>query len=144
VSTVPAVTLDDNGLVVLDRDDCLRLLGTATLGRVGISSGALPVVLPVNFRLVGDRIVFRTSSGTKLQAATRGAVVAFEVDSIEPFSHTGWSVCVTGLATAITDPAEIEQLRRAHVPRWARSSDDHFVTISTDMVSGRRLGIAPR
>jgi uncharacterized protein len=142
VTSVPTTTVDHNGLMVLDRDDCLRLLSTVSLGRVGICSGALPVVLPVNFRLVGDRIVFRTSRGTKLDAATRGTVVAFEVDSIEPFSHTGWSVCVTGVASAITDPVEIERLQRAHVPRWAQSSDDHFVTVSTEMVTGRRLEAA--
>jgi nitroimidazol reductase NimA-like FMN-containing flavoprotein (pyridoxamine 5'-phosphate oxidase superfamily) len=131
--------LDRNGLEVLDRVECLRLLATASLGRVGICSGALPVVLPVTFRLVDDRIVFRTAPGTKLDAATRNAVVAFEVDSIEPFSHSGWSVCVTGVASAVTDPAEVDQLAAAHVPWWAPTDDGHFVAISTQMISGRLL-----
>ena len=98
--------VDRNGLEVLDRDECLRLLDSATLGRVAVTSAAVPTVLPVNFRLAGDRIVFRTGKGTKLAAATRNAVVAFEVDDIDPVQHTEWSVVVTGVACPIVDPSE--------------------------------------
>jgi nitroimidazol reductase NimA-like FMN-containing flavoprotein (pyridoxamine 5'-phosphate oxidase superfamily) len=130
--------LDRNGLEVLDREECLRLLGTATLGRIGISSGALPVILPVNFRLVGDSIVFRTASGTKLDAATRGAVVAFEVDAMDPIEHTGWSVMVTGVARQVTDAAELG-IRPERIARWAPLAEDCLVAVSTDIVSGRRI-----
>lgn len=131
--------VDRNGLEVLDRHECLRLLGSATLGRVGITVGALPVVLPVNFRLVGDRVVFRTGVGTKLDAATRNAVVAFEADQIDPFFHAGWSVVVTGVASEITDPSELVALIAANVPRWAPAGDGRPVEISTRMVTGRRI-----
>jgi hypothetical protein len=40
--------VDHNGLEVLGRDECLRLLGTATLGRIGVTSGALPGVSAAN------------------------------------------------------------------------------------------------
>jgi nitroimidazol reductase NimA-like FMN-containing flavoprotein (pyridoxamine 5'-phosphate oxidase superfamily) len=130
---------DRNGLEVLQRDECLRLLERSTLGRVGVTVGALPVILPVNYRLVGDRIVFRTATGTKLDAATHNAVVAFEVDEFDPFFHTGWSVLVTGLAREVTDAAALVELRRAHVPRWAPSGDERIVEVSTEMLSGRRI-----
>ena len=80
--------LDQNGLEILDRDECLRLLAQAVIGRVGVSSGALPRVLPVNFRLDGGRILIRTARGTKLDAAAANAVVAFEVDDIDPVDQT--------------------------------------------------------
>ena len=131
--------VDRNGLEVLDRDECLRLLATATLGRVGITVGALPVVLPINFRLVDERIVFRTGIGTKLDAATRNAVVAFEADDIEPFSHTGWSVVVTGEAREVTEPDELGDLKAANIPRWAPSADGRVIAVSTTMISGRRI-----
>src|SRR5690348_15001388 len=121
--------LDRNGLEVLDRDECLRLLTTATLGRIGISSGALPVILPVNFRLVGDAIVFRTAPGTKLDAATRGAVVAFEVDDMDPIEHTGWSVMVTGVARPVTEPAALAAVRPERVARWAPLGDECVVAV---------------
>lgn len=53
--------IDRNGFEVLDRDQCMALLATATLGRVGLSAGALPTVLPVNFLLQDDRILDRTA-----------------------------------------------------------------------------------
>jgi nitroimidazol reductase NimA-like FMN-containing flavoprotein (pyridoxamine 5'-phosphate oxidase superfamily) len=68
-------------LETLDRAECLNLMATAPVGRIGVSIGALPAIIPVNFALVGANIVIRTVPGAKLDAATRHAVVAFEVDS---------------------------------------------------------------
>lgn len=130
--------VDRNGLEVLSRDECLHLLSTSFVGRVAVTIGALPVILPVSFRLVADRVVFRTAVGTKLDAATCNAVVAFEVDQIDRAGATGWSVMVTGIARAAgaLDPSD--------APRWAPAGDGRLVEISTDMVSGRRLMEAGR
>jgi uncharacterized protein len=134
-----SVLADRNGLEVLEREECLRLLATATLGRISVTSGGLPVILPVNFRLVGERIAFRTSIGSKLDAAACGAVVAFEVDEIDRFTHTGWSVLVTGTVREVTDPDDLAEVERANVPHWAPAGGDHVVALSTDIVSGRRI-----
>lgn len=131
--------IDRNGLEVLGRDSCLTLLATSTLGRVGCTSGALPIVLPVNFRLIDEEIVFRTGLGTKLDAATRNAVVAFEVDDMDPMAHTGWSVVVTGFAREITNQFLLDALPVGFIPRWAPGSDGRVVAISTELVSGRRI-----
>jgi uncharacterized protein len=141
--------LDQNGLEVLDRDECLRLLGGATIGRVGVSSGALPRVLPVNFRLDGERVLIRTGRGTKLDAATANAVVAFEVDEIDPVDQTGWSVLITGVAREVTDPDDLAAVRAQPLARWApHGPDDRIMAISTELVDGRRIlgdrvGVAP-
>lgn len=131
--------VDRNGLEVLSRGECLQLLGGATLGRIGITIQALPLILPVNFKLVGHAIVFRTGPGTKLDAATRGSVVAFEADEIEPFSHAGWSVVVTGVAQEVTSPGRIAELALERVPRWAPAAGDQLVEVSTEVMSGRRI-----
>jgi nitroimidazol reductase NimA-like FMN-containing flavoprotein (pyridoxamine 5'-phosphate oxidase superfamily) len=134
------VEMDRNGLEVLGRAECLDLLGGARLGRVGITLGALPTILPINYRLVDERIIFRTSAGTKLDAATCNAVVAFEVDEVDPLWHTGWSVVVTGLAREVTDPEELARLDGAHLAYWApAAAGDRVVEISTEMISGRRI-----
>lgn len=131
--------MDRNGLQVLERDECLRLLGTATLGRIGVTLGALPAVLPVNFVLDGDRILVRTGAGTKLDAATRGAVVAFEVDHIDPVSQGGWSVVVTGVATEVTADDDLRGIETLPLSRWAPCGGSHVVAISTELVAGRRI-----
>ncbi len=107
---------------VLPRDECLRLLSKAPLGRVAVSVGALPMVLPVQFALVGDDVVFPADRGGELDVAARNAVVAFEADSIDP--GTGWSVVATGVATEVPGAAG-------------------FLRISTEIVSGRRFLRAP-
>lgn len=131
--------VDRNGLEVLSRQDCLRLLGTAVLGRVAVTTRALPTIVPVNFRFDGSEILIRTGRGTKLDAATRNAVVAFEADDIEPARHTGWSVVVTGVAREVTEPAQLAQVERLGLDRWAGGPDHRVVAISTDVVSGRRI-----
>jgi nitroimidazol reductase NimA-like FMN-containing flavoprotein (pyridoxamine 5'-phosphate oxidase superfamily) len=135
--------VDRNGLEVLDRDECLRLLDGATLGRVAVTSAALPTVLPVNFRLAGDRIVFRTGEGTKLAAATRNAVVAFEADDFDAERRTGWSVVVTGVARPVVDRDRLSALMDLGIPRWASGDEGRVVEVSLELVSGRRIRPSP-
>jgi len=132
------MALDRNGLEILEREECLRLLAGATLGRLAVTMGALPVILPVNFLLDGDRILIRTSPGTKLDAAASNAVVAFEIDDVDVFSHTGWSVSVTGIAREITDPDELARIAHMPLAHWA-PTDGHVIAVSTELISGRRL-----
>jgi hypothetical protein len=134
-----AMELDRNGLEELERDECLRLLGQRHVGRVGVTVRALPVVLPVNFAVLGDDVVFRTDRGAKLDAALHHAVVAFEVDSFDTFDHTGWSVLVTGVADPITDPGELEAARRLPLRPWAGGNPDNYVKIRSQLVTGRRV-----
>jgi uncharacterized protein len=133
-----APQFDRNGLEVLDRKTSLRLLATAVLGRIGVTTGALPTILPVNFVVDGEQILVRTSVGTKLHAAAVGAVVAFEVDDFDPLDHTGWSVAVTGPAREISEPKELERIRELHLPHWSRA-DGHVLAIDVVIVSGRRI-----
>jgi len=132
--------IDRNGLEIMRRDESLRLLGTAVLGRIGITSRALPVVLPVNFRFDGRHVLIRTGIGTKLDAAIDHAVVSFEVDEIDPATETGWSVVITGVAREVTDPRALAAIPSESIARWADgNSADRVVAISVDMVSGRRI-----
>jgi hypothetical protein len=79
----------------------------------------------------------RTGVGSKLDAATQNAVVAFEVDDFDPTYQWGWSVVVTGVTSEITDPDEVEALRCTPLPRWAPYGNGRIVAISTELVSGR-------
>lgn len=132
---------DRSGLEILDEDECLSLLRTAVIGRIALTVDALPVVLPVNFVYADGSIVISTAEGTKLRAATRHAVVAFEVDAIDPLYHEGWSVLVTGEAQEIVDPHELEAARRLPLLAWGLKdgASVHFVKIEPALVSGRRL-----
>jgi nitroimidazol reductase NimA-like FMN-containing flavoprotein (pyridoxamine 5'-phosphate oxidase superfamily) len=133
------MNLDRNGLEVLNDAECRRLLSGSSFGRLAVTSGALPVILPVNFLFDDDRILVRTGQGTKLDAAMRDAVVAFEIDHTEAFSHAGWSVCVTGIAHEIRDEAELRRISGLPLPHWSPNGVGHVMAISMDLISGRRI-----
>jgi uncharacterized protein len=128
-------------LETLARSECLDLMATVPVGRIGVTIGALPVILPVNFALVGGSIVIRTVPGTKLDAATRRAVVAFEVDSYAPDGSSGWSVLVQGFCGEVTDPAERAAMAESAPRAWAFDDGmaSRFIRIETSFVNGRRF-----
>ena len=129
---------DPNGLEVLDRAECVRLLGTRSLGRIALSVDALPTVLPVNYVLVDDdMVVIRTRRGTRLSRATRNTVVAFEVDDFDEEWGEGWSVMVRGIAREVRPEAAPPP--RTTVWPWQDVAETRLVGISLDLVSGRRL-----
>ncbi len=128
-------------LETLHRGECLKLIATVRVGRIGVSIGALPSILPVNFALVGTNIFIRTVPGTKLDAATRRAVVAFEVDSYAPDGSSGWSVLVQGVCSESIDPKEHALVAGSQLRAWAFDNGvaDRFVRIEASFVNGRRF-----
>lgn len=130
------------GMQDLDEQDCLRRLREARFGRVALSSGALPVILPIHYALLGNDPVFRTDFGTKLLAATAGQVLCLEIDEVDPEAHAGWSVLVTGRADVITQPDDLAAARELPLRPWT-GSGDAFVRIACTLVSGRQVGAVP-
>ena len=129
--------VDGAGLRVLTREECLALLATAEVGRIGVSTRALPRIFPVCFAMDDDKIVISTQHGTTLDASTRDTVVAFEADGPSSHSSVGWSVQSTGIARHVTDPTERDRLAALPLPSWSLNSPARFVTITTDHLSGR-------
>lgn len=127
----------------LSRQECLRLLGSVPVGRIIYTRQALPAVDLVNFVLHEGDIVFKTDAGGKLGAAVRGAVVAFEADSLNYERQTGWSVTVVGQCLAVTDPGVIERLRGTGISPCAPGEREHFVRIPPSIVNGRLLAGQP-
>lgn len=78
------VMLDLAGVEVLETAECLRLLTTVSIGRVIFTERALPDVVLVDFVFHEGKIVLPTGQGSKLSAAVRNVVVAFEVDDSIP------------------------------------------------------------
>lgn len=134
--------LVDEGLVILPEEECFELLARHHVGRVAVTVGALPAVFPVNYTMMDGAIVFRTGDGTKLRAALRNAVVAFEIDDFEPFAHGGWSVLVVGVATELEGHALV-RARDLPLNPWADGRRDHYVRIVPEIVSGRQIIHAP-
>jgi uncharacterized protein len=124
----------------MSRDECLQLMASVPVGRIIYTRQALPAVELVNFTLDNGDIIIRTGHSGKLAAATRGAVVAFEADSLDTERHVGWSVTAIGHSQEVTDPDEIGRLKQIGLRSWVPGEPDHFIRISPGILNGRRLG----
>ena len=121
-------------------DDCLELLRSEPVGRVALTARALPVVLPVNFALLDGEIVWRSAQGTRLNDASAGFVVAFEVDHYDADHKRGWSVMIQGLAHVITDAEELARARELPLESWALEGlADRYVCLVPNIVTGMRI-----
>ncbi|MFI9809207.1 pyridoxamine 5'-phosphate oxidase family protein [Streptomyces sp. NPDC052301] len=125
----------------LDPAEALRLLGSVPLGRIVFTRQALPTVRPVNHVLDRGDIVIRTHEGAALTSHAEGAdgtgvVVAYEADVIDPDTHLGWSVVVTGYARLVTDPAELARVRELLQPWVPVEGMDQAVRIRPELVAG--------
>ncbi|MFG3496523.1 pyridoxamine 5'-phosphate oxidase family protein [Streptomyces sp. NPDC047928] len=131
----------------LSRGEALRLLGSVSLGRIVFTQQALPAIRPVNHVMDGEDIVVRLHDGATLAsiAAPSGApgiVVAYEADIIDPETHLGWSVVVTGYARLVSDPVELDRYERELQP-WVAQSMKHALRIQPDLVTGFQLVTEP-
>ncbi len=126
-------------LVELTPVECMHLLDGPVIRRVIFTDAALPAAQPVAFLLNDQEVVFRTRNGSKLAAASRHAVVGFEVDEIDTVTRTGWSVLGIGQAYEILDPARLDDLAIRAPDPWAPGHDAHTISIPLQRLTGRRL-----
>ena len=120
--------------------ECLARLRETQVARIGVSVDALPSILPVFVTVLDQSVAFRTVPGTKLWAATNGAIVAVEADAFDHATGEGWSVVVRGRATQITSPQRIARVRQSHMWSWiGAGAAEHFVEVGLDLVTGRSI-----
>jgi len=131
---------DDRTVQEISHSGCLELLRTSAVGRVAGTVDGHPFVLPVNYAVDGDHVVFKTAAGTKLSGSTF-ARVAFEIDGFDAGSRTGWSVVVEGVATDISDMVDSgsARLRALDLQPWFPGEKTHWVAIQPESITGRRV-----
>jgi len=91
----------DRAHEALEPAECLRLLGTAGIGRLAYTQAALPAIRPVSFSLRGQDVLVPAVRGSSFLTALQGAVVAFEADDYDPATRTGWAVTVVGRSRVV-------------------------------------------
>lgn len=124
-------------IVDLDRAEALRLLAAKKVGRLAFVDDGTPAIMPMNFTLADERIIFRTlAHGAAAHAVDNP--VAFEVDDIDDFLEAGWSVVVVGTARLLSEE-ELTRLRGGEPEPWAEGPRTLFVAITAEQVTGRQL-----
>ena len=135
---------DRTGVEILTPDKCRQLLASSSIGRIGLLADGDVLVLPVTYGVADEHIVFRTGIGSKLEAAMFFRPVAFEIDSWNAATRTGWSVLVKGMADEVTNDREVAELEDLGVVPWAAPDlRERWVRIRIDEISGRRIGEHP-
>lgn len=130
----------------LDESECLRLLATERVGRLGYTGREGPAVLPVIYRLHEDSLVFHTLQGTFTEEDLRTGIahadfrVAFEIDKIDPAAHWGWAVLVVGAAHHVDSEAERAAIISAGADPWPwpEGESAHLIRVRPQYIRGRR------
>lgn len=127
------------GLIELDRQECLELLAAKSVGRIAYAVDQGARILPVNYVLVNDCVIFRTGPDGEIFHHALSSICAFEIDETDEFFEAGWSVVVVGrLQLATVD--DFAQMRHGRLPEpWAGGNRYMFVRLPCEEVSGRRV-----
>ncbi len=133
--------IDQRGSEVLSHNECLRLLavGAGGVGRVGMVAADRAVILPVLYRMLDRDILIQVGPGSILETAQRDGVVSFEVDNLS--ESEAWSVLARGPAHVVGDGAAADHGRPVGVRPLVPEPGSSFVTIRTDVLSGRRFAL---
>ena len=129
----------------LDEAECLRLIASGGIGRIGFSGRYGPTVMPVNYQLYDGSIVFRTAQDSATDEDLRTGIanaeykVAFEIDDFETAARTGWSVLIQGSAHHVESEAERASVAGAGVDPWPGGDRELFLRITPMRITGRRV-----
>ena len=123
--------------VILSEEECVQLLRDLNIGRLAwVTDSGQVAVLPVNYAMDGNDVIFCTSKGLKLSAIHAGTEFAFQVDDVEPAARTGRSVLMHGHAEEVTDPDEARRLADLVRPWRDRP---HVVRLHPYRITGRLI-----
>jgi nitroimidazol reductase NimA-like FMN-containing flavoprotein (pyridoxamine 5'-phosphate oxidase superfamily) len=88
----------------VSREEALELLANQPVAHLGIVIDQTPYVTPMSFVLDGERILFRTMAGKKLDGIRANPEVCIETAEYDPDTGAWVSVIVRGTASLVDDP----------------------------------------
>lgn len=94
----------------VSREEALEVLADQPVAHLGIVVDGIPYVTPMSFVLDGDRILFRTMAGKKLDGIRANPAVCIETADYDPETGDWVSVIVRGSARLVDDPATRQEL----------------------------------
>jgi uncharacterized protein len=125
-------------LLEMTPEECWSLVEASSVCRVAWCSSDGPAVHPVNYLMVDGALWLRTSARTRLAHEIDDVIVAVEVDEIDPFTRSGWSVLVRGRAALVESRPE----SCGHWPEadaWPEGARRTQVRVPLTRITGRRL-----
>lgn len=125
----------------LSAQECLVLLRSGVAGRVALATPTGPHIVPVNYSVVDEAIIVRTSPYSLLGTYGRETTFAFEIDAFDRAEARGWSVQARGRIEAVTDRTELQLIREAAEPQpWAVGARPLYLRLRWTELTGRQVG----
>lgn len=127
----------------LSVEECRHLIQDGGVGRVAFRAPSGQQIVPVNFKVHGDSIVFRTNPYSELGLYGADSDAAFEVDVLDHEREAGWSVVAKGRLHVVSSPQELAAIRSASDPRpWADGVRQLYLMMPWRTITGRCLEAA--
>jgi uncharacterized protein len=128
---------DDGVTTELTTDECWEALKRDEFGRLAYLLGDEINLVPVNYAVDGETLLFRTAEGDKLLGVVMHPEVVFEIDHFPDDDHAV-SVIVRGSARKLE---EDEAHRAENVPLrpWVDTLKYNVVEIQPTRLTGRRF-----
>jgi hypothetical protein len=138
----------------ISREEALAVLGSAPVAHIAVIESGEPYVTPMSYVVDGERVLFRTMAGRKLDGIRVNPVVCVEVSKYDNATGDWVSVIVRGTAT-VTEDDEIKTLTITKLLDKYRevvgsplstsgmqpmSGFPHVVVVSIDEISGMVSG----
>lgn len=126
--------INDDVMTELTTERCWELLRGDEFGRLAFRMADEVHIVPINYAVDEDTILFRTAGGNKLLGITMHPQIAFEIDSFgEDEAH---SVTVRGTARRLE---EDEEHRAEQLPLrlWVNTLKYNVVEITPIEITGR-------
>jgi uncharacterized protein len=129
---------DNNAVHVLHPEECWEFLRGHEFGRLGFHLADEVHIVPINYAVDDNRLLFLTAEGSKLLGVTMNSDVAFEVDEI--IDEHATSVLVRGRARQLVGSAAWVADRLPLRP-WVDTPKYIVVEITADEINGRRFDL---
>jgi hypothetical protein len=121
----------------LDEAECWELVRSREVGRVAYDDERGPLAVPVTFVVGEGAVLFRVAPYSQLARHLPDSLAALEVDEIDYFTRSGWSVVLRGrVETVETDDLPAPEARPTP---WAEGQRTLHLRLTPDAITGRRL-----
>jgi uncharacterized protein len=132
---------DEDVITELDRAECWAALRADEFGRLAYRLGDEVNLVPLNYAVDGETLLFRTAEGSKLLGIVMHPDVVFEIDSYDEASAR--SVVVRGKARLLEED-EAHRADATSLLPWLPTLKYNVVEIVPTGMTGRRFNLARR
>jgi len=124
-------------LVELDETECWELVRSREVGRVAYIDGLGAMVVPITYISDEESVLFRVAPYSQLAWHLPDTHAALEVDDIDYFTRSGWSVVLRGPVKKV-ESDELPAPEDRPTP-WPAGQRGLYLRLTPRAVTGRRL-----